>query len=338
MKNQPHSWRRRRLVVGMLAFGLAAAVSAADTPAPTPPACRVAILGGLAGSPVLARRFSDWAARFRAYCVDKAGIPAANVVTLSGDAAAALKALAELTARTAPADQFVLFIVAHGDTADGEAAIALPGRDLRISELAAALARNPAQRQVVLHLGAASGEAVTALAARHRVVLTATSPGELTDPVFAEFFLHALERAPSEHPLNLLDAFNAASHETARWIRRLHQTESGAWRVDGKQSIALFHKLCDGPADAAGARALDPASQPVEPEPAVPLITPADPAAAQQLNIPARIRIVSEHALLADTGRDSGVAAVTEKGFTAIPAGKPGEPGHLASQTILGKP
>ena len=65
---------------------------------------------------------------------------------------------------------------------------------------------------------------------------------------------------------------------------------------------------------------------------------PADPAVAEQAQIPSRIRVISEHALLADTGRESGVAAVTEKGFTAVSAGKAGEPGALAKQTILGKP
>lgn len=342
----------RPAYVLLLVAGLAVAASAAlTTPAstaaavPPTPACRVVIVGGLPGSPVLARRFTDWTTRFRAWCVDKAGVPATNIVVLSGDAGTqpspcsadvALKAIAEVAARTSPADQFVLFVVGHGDAVDGEAALALPGRNLLVSELGTALARVPTQRQVVLHFGAASGDAIAALAAKHRVLVAATAPGEIADPVFAEFFLSALERGPDT--ATVLDIYNGAALETARWTRRLSQTPTGTWRVDGKQSIALFHKLCDGQADTPGARALDPSSKPVEPEPDVPLTTPPDPATAAQQGIPACVRVVAEHATLADTGHETGVAAVGGTGFTAVSGVKEGDPGFLAAHTLLGRP
>lgn len=336
------------LLVAALAAGrCGAAETAAAVPPPPAPTCRVVVVGGLPGSPVMARRFTDWTARFRTWCVEKAGVPAANVVVLSGDAGAkpepssadaVLKAVAEVADRTTPADQFVLFLVGHGDNVDGEAAFALPGRNLGAFELRAALARVPAQRQVVLHFGASSGDMVALLAANNRVVVAATAPGEIADPVFAEFFLRDLEQRPPAEASSLLDVYNRAAHETARWIRRLNQTESGTWHVDGKQSIALFHKLCDGPADAPGARLLDASSKPIEPEPDVPLVTPPDQATAEQQRIPANIRVVAEHATLADTGRETGVAAVAEKGFVAVPVGGEGEPGFLAARTVLGKP
>ncbi len=332
----------RCLFLLLAGFALTATATQAAEPVDTP-ACRVVIVGGQPGSVVLARRFADWTTRFRAWCVDKAGVPAANITLMSAadktpaSADAVLKAIAEAAGHTAPADQFVLFLVGHGDTVDGEAALTLPGRNLRVSELRAMLARVPARRQVILHFGAASGDAIAALASSNRVVVAATAPGEISDPVFAEFFLLALEREPAAHAGSLLDVYNGAALETARWIRRLSQTESGAWHVDGKQSIAIFHKLCDGPADVPGARALDSSSQPLETEPELPLVSPSDPAAAAKLNIPARIRIVDEHATLADTGRDTGVAGLGEKEFAAVTGSKEGEPGFLAAHTVLGR-
>jgi hypothetical protein len=309
----------RAILLLALAVGvLVAAAAPAAEPAPPPAACHVVIVGGLPGSPVFARRFDDWTSRFRAWCVEKAGVPPTNIVMLGGPSptpateSAVLAVLADTAGRATPADQLVLFIVGHGDTADGEAALALAEHNLRVSVLRDALDRIPARRQTILHLAAASGDAAAALSATGRVIVTATAPGEIAEPVFPEFFLQALERSPAAPPPTILAAYQRATNETARWIRRLSQTDSGAWRVDGKESIAVFRKLCDGPADAAGARSLDPASRPLETEPDVPLETPADKTAAEKLGIPPRIRIVNEHATLDDP--DGGAAAALVPG------------------------
>ena len=318
-----------------LAFALAfPGVLFAGTAPVSAGACRVVIIGGLPGTPVHARRFTDWCDRFRAYCTGKLGLPAAQVTTVNAttkgvSSVEVLEAITRTGAASDPADQFILFIVGHGDIADGDATLAMPGRDVRAGDLKTALAAVRAGSQIVIHAGAASGDMLASLAATNRIVMTGTSPGEQADPVFAEFFLQALERA--DRPPALLDVFNAASLETARWIRRLSQTET-AWRAEGKETIRLFKKLSGGPQGMAGARSLDPASRAVEPDPDIPLLAPA----AGQPSVPERTRVITEHAMLEDAGRDTGLAAIGSQGYVPLKAERAGETGFRAALTRIG--
>jgi len=315
----------------------------AQEPAVAPGVCRVVIVNGLPGTPVHARRFADWSRRFRTYCIDKAGVPAANVTMLGGDPAvkdgasadAVLKAIENAGNLTAPADQFVLFIVGHGDTADGEASLAWPGRNVKVSELKTALDHVRAANQVVLHFGAASGDSIAALAATNRVIVAATAPGELADPVFAEFFLHELESRPAG-AVTLLQAFNGAARATAQWIRRISQTERG-WLVTGKESIRLFNALSGGGPDTPGARQLDPTSVPVDPDLDVSLKTVASQAEAKSSGLPPGVRVITEHATLEDAGHEVGVAAVGPEGYVAVTGEKETEPGYRAARVIIGR-
>lgn len=330
----------------MLAVVLAlAGVAPAQEPVAASGTCRVVIVGGLPGTPVHARRFADWIGRFRSYCIARAGVPAAQVTLVSGDAALkradceapvsasnVIQVLNRLADVSAPSDQFVLFMVGHGDMADGEATLSLPGRDLRAGELKSALAGIRAGTQIVIHAGAASGDMLAALAATNRVVVTGTSPGEQADPVFAEFFLQALEKA--SRPPTVLEAFNTASLETARWIRRISQTET-AWCVQGKEAIRLFTKLSGGSAGMAGARTLDPGSKPVAPDPEIPLLSPAAGAAGQTA-VPPSTRVITEHALVEDAGHEAGLAAVGPQGYVPVTGAKAGETGARAAQVVIG--
>lgn len=301
--------------------------------------CHAVIIGGLPGTPVHARRFADWTRRFQAYLVGKAGVPAAQVTTLTAPvvtADQALQAMVAVAEHTAPADPFVLVLVGHGDTADGEAVLSLPGRDLHVAELKIALARIPSDNQVLLLLNGDSGEMLAPLAATNRVIVAATSPGEQSDPVFAEFFLNILEAEPMGG-VSLLQAFNRASRDTAQWIRRISQTEAGAWHVEGKEAIRLFQKLSAGPATMPGARQLDPSSKPLDPDPEVSLKTTASQEEAQRAGIVPGTRIITEHALLADRGSETGIAAVRPEGYVAVTGAKPGDAGFHAASVVLGR-
>lgn len=344
LKNPQRAWRasvQGLTLAVVLALG---GVSPAQEPVVAPGTCRVVIVGGLPGTPVHARRFADWTKRFREYCSAKAGIPASRIKVLSGDAALrssdclapasaedVLKAVAVAGSATTPADQFVLFLAGHGDTVDGEATFALPGRDLRGGELKSALAAVPAGNQVVLHFGAASGDMISALAASNRVVVAGTAPGEMSDPVLAEFFLLFLEKAVQ--PPSVLEAFNASAFQTACWIRRISQSET-AWRVTGKESIRFFRKLSGGPASELGARPLDPSSQPLDPDPEVSL-RPVPAGAAAGGSLPKRV--ITEHATLEDAGHEAGVAAVGAQGYVPLKGDKEGETGYRAARVILGQ-
>lgn len=348
-------------LAAMLALALALATAAVAEGAPAAPApgaaprgtCRALLVGAMPGGPDFARRYRDWLLRFRAYLIEKAGVPAANVAILSGDkdfkdaAVAGLatadsvrKAVADLAARSKPEDQVIVLLVGHGVVSDRVPTLVLPGPDLDAEQLAAALAGAAAKNQVVLNLSSASGAAVKALAAKGRVVVAATSPIEGNEPVFPEFFLRGLEsgRADGEGApaagakdgcLTLLEAYNWATHQAALWVSRLRQLEGGQWRLDGKESVEIFERLYAG-----GPFRLDSASDRGKPDETVALVPENGKISEAWL---AR-RVLSEHATLEDCGEEMGAAAVRDEGYEPLAGTKPGEPGSLARRTVLGRP
>ncbi|MBE3068934.1 MAG: caspase family protein [Planctomycetes bacterium] len=341
------------VLAAVLALALAPAAAAAPAPEAAPQGtCRALLVGAMPGGPDFARRYRDWLLRFRAYLVEKAGVPAANVAILSGDkdfkdaavagvatAESVRKALADLAARSKPEDQVIVLLVGHGVVSDRIPTLVLPGPDLDAEQLAAALAAVPAKNQVVLNLSSASGAAVKALAAKGRVVVAATSPIEGNEPVFPEFFLRGLEsgRADGEGApaagakdgcITVLEAYNWATHQAALWVSRLRQLEGGQWRLDGKESVEIFEKLYTG-----GPFRLDSASDRGKPDEAVAIVPENGKISEAWL---AR-RVLSEHATLEDSGEEIGAAAVRDEGYEPLAGAKPGEPGCLARRTVLGR-
>lgn len=336
----------------LLAGDAAAAAAAAH-----PPRVHALIISGLPGTPVHARRFADWVGRFHSHLTDACAVPAANVRVLTGhdvpdtvpvDGVATAETvsgeLERLTTNAASSDQSVLAVFAHGSTVDGTVKIVLPGPDLPGSELARQLDPLDARQQVALLFFAGSGDLLSQIARPRRITIAATAPAEVAEPIFAEFFLQALEdeRADGmatptggrkDGVVTLLEAYNWAALETPRWIRRIRKNpENDAWIVSGRRAVPLFTKLYGGPTDMPGARQLAAASNAAIPDPDVPLVTPRDEAASFQ-----HTRVVTEHAVLEDNGMAVGVQAFSAGRFDAIAGRVDGEPGCLARQTVLGQ-
>ena len=178
------------------------------------------IVAGVAGTPLYARRFADWATRLHAYLTGPAGVLPANITTLGGDkdfnrpfvagqatAQNIRKTLAELATKVRADDQFILVLIGHGQGGDAEAALLVPGAALSAKALAEDLNQIPARTQVVLNFAGAAGDMVQDLARAGRINVAATSIGEEAEPVFAEFFLIGLETkaADGEAPLPLAE-------------------------------------------------------------------------------------------------------------------------------------
>ncbi len=164
--------------------------------------------------------------------------------------------------------------------------------------------------------------------------------------MFCEFFLRALEsgKADGEAALaggakdgvtTLLEAFNWASHQTGQWISRQREDEEHNWVVTGKESVAIFKKLFDGADGEIGARKLSGESDANAEDPILALATPTDGETAHAW---AHRRVINEHAILEDAGKENGVAALSNaKGYEPVPLGKSGDQGNLASRTVLGQ-
>jgi len=319
-------------------------------------ACHALLVGGLPGAPVYARRYRDWLKRFHALLA-RAGVPAGNIRVLTGDkgfkdaivsgpatADSIRTALAEMSDVVKADDQVVLVLVGHGSVADMSPTLILPGPDARATQMADGLNALEARRQIVLDLTASAGESLKAFARTGRVSLAATSPGEANEPVYAEFFLRGIETkaadgegAPGagrkDGTVTLLEAYNWAAGQTAFWIVR-QKLADRAWLVEGKESVALFRKLCEGPAGEPAARQLAPGSRPDAEDERLPF-RPED----------GRIdafwrgrRVITEHAVLEDCGEETGVTALRGVGYEPLAGRKQGEPGHLARRVVLGRP
>jgi hypothetical protein len=322
----------RRLLAILCALLVAAALPAlADTP-PAPAHTYALLISGLGGQEPYTHWYADWLARFQKVLTGPANVPAANVTTLSGAAATAqavTAALGTLAQQIQPQDQFILFIVGHGAMNGANPTLMLLGPDLTADQLSAALAAIPSKNQVILNFSASSGDFLKHIVSPDRVNISATSPTEINEPVFAEFFLRGLEskRAAADKtgPVNMLDAYNWATQQTALWIVRWEETGVGAngdasqaaWKASGRETIEIFQKLY--PNDPS--RKLDPASDAKAEDAVLPLSPPNGQVTADWTNR----RVID-------------VSALGDKGFQPILGAQPGDPGYLAKRTVLGAP
>lgn len=332
-----------------------AAASPAPASAAAPGQCYAVLVGAMPGEALYATHYRDWLKRLRAHLV-QAGVPAGNIVILSGDkefadpAVAGVatvesikRALADMAAKVQPQDQFILALVGHGVSTEKPPTLVLPGPDVTAQDLADALAAIPAANQVVLNLSSSAGSAVEMLVRRGRVIVAANSPAEGNEPIFPEFFLRGLEskRADGEGApaagakdgrITLLEAVNWATHEAALWTLRLKKTETG-WKLDGKESVEIFEKLFAAPPGAPGTQKLAADSDRARPDGPV-VLKPADGKIDESW---ISRRVLSEHAVLEDCGEKAGASALRDAGYEPLAGRKPGQPGHLARRVVLGQ-
>ena len=180
-------------------------------------------VAGLGGEPDYEQRFHMLADETDKLL--KAGGPDRVVVTLEGPAAtrqAVLAALDKFAHDARNADSLVVMLIGHG-TYDGiDYKINLPGPDLSATDLAAALNRVPAGRQLVVNMTSASGGSIAALRKDGRVLVCATRNGtEKNATVFARFWVEALRDPAADTDKNetvsALEAFRYAQQKTAKF-------------------------------------------------------------------------------------------------------------------------
>jgi len=336
------------LILTLLSVGFS--LAPAQQPAPAPGQTYALLIGGLGGQGPYGAWYADWLNRFHSYLTKSANVPDANITALADKEAtldAITAAFGKIAQRAQPQDQFVLFIVGHGDLSGSAPTLILAGPDATATQIAALLTTVPAKNQVVLNFSASSGDFVKALSAPGRVILAATSPTELEEPVYAEFFLRGLEskRADLDNngTITMLEAFNWAAQQTAFWIARWQETDTGVstdadatkppgptvWKASGKETVEIFEKLYAG----VPMRKLDPTSDRNAADAPADLVPPGGQVTADW----ATRRVVDEHAVLEDSGQGLGVSIITDKGIQLILGQKPGDPGFLAAHTVLGK-
>lgn len=353
--------RTRAAIIGLVLLVTGGAMPVRAVPAAAGEAPRAGqayalLVGAMPGEALYAQHYRDWLKRLHACLTQSAGVPAANVVVLSGDkefkdpivaglatAESVKKALAEMAGKVKAEDQFVLVLIGHGVATEKPPTLVLPGLDVSAQELADGLAAIAARNQAVVNLSSASGGSVSTFARQGRVVVSATSPNEGGEPIFPEFFLRGLEskRADGEGApvagakdgqVTLLEAYNWATRETAFWIMRLSKTDGG-WKLDGKESVEIFVKLYAAPPGAPATQKLAAASDRTKADEPVAIKPPGGTIDQSWVSR----RVLSEHAILEDCGEKDGVTAIGAEGYQPLAGHKPGEPGCLARRVVLGR-
>jgi len=334
-------------LVFLLGLGMVSGLGAPVTPTPpVPPANQgqtyALLIGGLSGQEPYGRWYADWLTRLQGYLTKTAHVPADHIISLSGKEAtleAVTAAFAKLGQGAKPQDQFILFIAGHGEMGSGVPTLTLPGPDPTAPQVAALLNAFPAKNQVVLNFSASSGDFLKALSGPGRVTIAATSPTELEEPVYAEFFLRGLESKRADADKNgtvtMLEAYNWAATQTVLWIARWQMTSDPkeldftTWKGDGKETVEIFEKLYAG----VPTRKLDPKSDRAAADAVVALEPPGGQVTPEWV----MRRAIDEHALLEDCGQGIGVSVIGDKGIQPILGQKPGDPGYLAAHTVLGQ-
>ncbi len=336
------------------------AAPAADDNAKARPACHALLVGGLPGWDLHARHWRDWLTRFDAYLTGKAGLAEENVTLLTGDKGfkskvvdgvatrkSVLAAIAKTAADAGPEDQFILVMLGLGGSGIEDPTFILPGPDLGAEALKEALKAIPCANQVVLNLSAAGGDFTPVLSAERRAIISANMPGEDNPPVFAEFFLRGLEsgRADGQDApeagkkdgrITLLEAYHWATWNTAQWVARQKKVDENLWRVDGKESVAIFRKLCAAKPGERGFRRLAGASDASKPDETVRLKMRGQ----KDEIVLSHTRVLTEHAAIEDCGAEEPVSALASETEDWAPLTGTGEaePGCLARRVVLGRP
>ena len=158
------------------------------------------------------------------------------------------KAITRVAARRG--DRVLLFLIGHGSHAGTDSRFNLPGPDLTAAELGVMLEPLRTKQVAVVNAASASGDFVSALSARNRVVITATkSSHERNETLFPKHFVAAFVTTGADtdkdERVSLLEAFTYAKREVAR-----------AYETDSR--LPTEHAMLDDDGDRRGSTDPDP--------------------------------------------------------------------------------
>ena len=181
-------------------------------------------VAGLGGLPEYEKEFTRLAKELESDLT--AAGPDVHAVTLSGPSAtkaAIQETLSRVARQVTPEDTFSLFLIGHG-TFDGETyKFNIPGPDITAQEIAALLNSVSARKQLVVDTSSSSGAAFPLLAAKGRIVITATKSGnEKNATVFGRYWVEALSDPAADANKNgivtALEAYTLASRKTKAYF------------------------------------------------------------------------------------------------------------------------
>ena len=205
------------------------------------------IINGPGGEPAYAKQFTEWTTELNSVLSKRYGFDPKQIKLLSDKQATAeevKRAFAALKSELADGNVLYVFLIGHGSFDGKESKSNLVGPDLSASDYNALLSSLPTRRIVVFNMSSASGEFIKSLAAKGRIVITATRNGQETNATrFAGFFISALSAADADTDqdghVSVLEAFVYASRLTGDFYKQAGR-------------LATEHALLDDNGDGVG--------------------------------------------------------------------------------------
>ena len=202
---------------------------------PVDPNKYAVIINGASGELEYAQQFEKWTRELSVVLSERYGFDSKQIKVLTEKPAdpATARATAEgvkatfatLKSQLDANNVLFLFLIGHGSYDGKESKFNLVGPDLSATEYNALLLALPTNRVVVFNMASASGEFIKSLAAKGRIVITATRSGQETNATrFAGFFIAALNATDADTDqdghTSVLEAFVYANRLTEDFYKR----------------------------------------------------------------------------------------------------------------------
>jgi len=131
--------------------------------------------------------------------------------------------LTQLAGQINPDDEFALLLIGHGSFDGADYKFNVPGPDVTGGDLREWLSNIKATRQLVVDMTSCSGAAMAVLAAKNRIVITATKSGnEKNATVFPRYFVDAFHDDAADTDKNgevsALEAFRYAQQKVTGYF------------------------------------------------------------------------------------------------------------------------
>ena len=181
-------------------------------------------VAGLGGDPEYETQFQHWAGDLDHQL--KLNGSDAHVETMSGATATRQhlrEVMTQLASQINPDDAFSLILIGHGTFDGADYKFNVPGPDITGGDLREWLSQIKATRQLVIDMTSCSGAAMAVLAAKNRIVITATKSGnEKNVTVFPRYFIDAFHDeaadADKDGVVSALEAYRYAQQKVAAYF------------------------------------------------------------------------------------------------------------------------
>jgi len=198
------------------------------------------IINGAGGEPEYAKQFEQWSKELGSVLSERFGFDNKQIRALTEKQATAeevKRTFASLKLQLDANNLLFVFLIGHGSFDGKESKFNLIGPDLPASEYNVLLSALPTRRIVVFNMASASGEFIKSLAAKGRIVITATRNGQETNATrFTGFLIAALNAndgdTDQDGHTSVLEAFVYATRLTDDFYKRAGRLASEHAMID----------------------------------------------------------------------------------------------------------